>query len=85
MGYFWDNWVYKDVDFERNDYIKNFIYATACAGVLALLFFLVFVAGLHKRINVLVKIVCSPPCYNGGRLYYTHAGMKGEWVSPSLG
>ena len=41
--------------------MKLFIGATAAAGVIALLFFLAFVAGLHKKIDVLVKIVCYPP------------------------
>ena len=41
--------------------MKFFIGATAAAGVIALLFFLAFVAGLHKKIDVLVKIVCYSP------------------------
>ncbi len=53
MGYFWDKWLYKDYDdFPKYDYIKIFLAATATAGIIALLFFLLFVAGIHKKINV---------------------------------
>ena len=66
MGYFWDKWLYKDYDdFPKHDYIKIFLAATATAGIIALLFFVLFVAGIHKKINVFnwAKLVSSlVPC-----------------------
>ncbi|XP_028391852.1 uncharacterized protein LOC114516531 [Dendronephthya gigantea] len=69
VGYFWDNWpgrdredgdsdfikvLKKDTDeFTKTDYIKIFLGSTVVAGIVALLFFLIFVAGIHKKIKFL--------------------------------
>ncbi|CAB4010327.1 ---NA--- [Paramuricea clavata] len=53
VGYFWDNCPWKDLDdYPKNDYIKFFLAATVVAWIIALLFFLIFVAGVHKKIDV---------------------------------
>jgi hypothetical protein len=59
VGYFWDNWAWEDL--VKNDYIKVFLWSTAASGIITLLFFLIFLIGLHKKIKFLnwAKIVCS--------------------------
>ena len=70
MGYYWDKWAWKDFDSKREgvldeiNYIKNFIYATATAGGIEVLFFLLFVCELHENIKALAIIVSSPPWVN---------------------
>ncbi|CAB4010328.1 predicted protein [Paramuricea clavata] len=51
VGYFWDHWAWKDL--VKNDYIKVFLWSTAASGIITLLFFLIFLIGLHKKIKFL--------------------------------
>ena len=64
MGYFWDNWALKDDDLDswlskdtkdlsQNDYMKIFLGSTVVVGIISLLFYLIFVAGVHKKIKIL--------------------------------
>ena len=54
VGYFLKK---HDGDYKKKENLEVFVAAAAIAGVLALLFFFIFLVGIHKKIKAAIKAV----------------------------
>ena len=80
MVYFWNNLNGDDYSTVKTHLINSFIGVTAAAGVIALVFFVVFVAGFN-----LAKTVCFSQQCTGGRGVVGRALVRMEGGSSPQG